>query len=133
MIIIILLRPVGTHARVVPNQNPCGIRPLCHPLAKYTSLLIANYHWVMGVQANLQSFILPTTYFGRPMGPGPWVVELSELVVTCSGVVVIASVFVAVIVVPASVVSSLTVVVGIVLSVAGADVELVDGGLEAQT
>ena len=67
------------------------------------------------------------------MGPGPWVVELSGLVGTRSGVVVIASVFVAVIVVPASVVSSLTVVVGIVLSVAGADVELVDGGLEAQT
>ena len=87
----------------------------------------------LGGQANLQSFTLPTTYFGRPMGPGPWVVELSGLVVTRSGVVVTASVAVAVIVVPASAVSSLTVVVGIVLSVAGADVELVDGGLEAQT
>jgi len=73
------------------------------------------------------------------MGPGPWVVELSVLVVTISGVVVTASVAVAVIVglasvavvvivVPASVVS-LIVVVGIVLSVTGADVELVDGGL----
>jgi len=73
------------------------------------------------------------------MGPGPWVVELSVLVVTISGVVVtapvavavivgLASVAVVVIVVPASVVS-LIVVVGIVLSVTGADVELVDGGL----
>ena len=67
------------------------------------------------------------------MGPGPWVVELSGLVVTRSGVVVTASVAVAVIVVPASVVSSLTVVVDIVLSIAGADGELVEGGLEAQT
>ena len=73
------------------------------------------------------------------MGPGPWVVELSALVVTISGVVVTASVAVAVIVGLASVavvvivvlasVVSLIVVVGIVLSVTGADVELVDDGL----
>ena len=94
------------------------------------------------MQVNLQSLTLPTTYFGRPMGPGPWVVELSVLVVTISGVVVTASVAVAVIVGLASVavvvivvlasVVSLIVVVGIVLSVTGADVELVDGGLKCQ-
>jgi len=67
------------------------------------------------------------------MGPGPWVVELSELVVTSCDVVVTGSVAVAVVVLPASVVatvvSSLIVVVCIVVSVTGADVELVDGGL----
>ena len=77
----------------------------------------------MHMQTNLQSLTLPTTYFGRPIGPGPWVVELSELVVTNSDVVVTASVAVV------AVVSSLIVVVCIVVSVAGADVELVDGGL----
>ena len=73
---------------------------------------------------NLQRLTLPTTYFGRPIGPGPWLVEL---VVASSDVVVTDAVAVAVIV--TSVVSSLIVVVCIVVSVAGPDVELVAGGL----
>ena len=83
---------------------------------------------------NLQRLTLPTTYFGRPIGPGPWLVELvvasSDVVVTdavVTGVVVTDAVAVAVIV--TSVVSSLIVVVCIVVSVAGPDVELVAGGL----
>ena len=78
---------------------------------------------------NLQRLTLPTTYFGRPIGPGPWLVEL---VVASSDVVVTDAVVtdaVAVAVIVTSVVSSLIVVVCIVVSVAGPDVELVAGGL----
>ena len=62
------------------------------------------------------------------MGPGPWVGELSELVVPGSDVVVPGCQLVpgCVTVVAASVVSSWIVVVCFVVSVAGADVE---GGL----
>ena len=72
------------------------------------------------------------------MGPGPWVGELSELVVASSDVVVPDSDVVVpgcqlvpgcVTVVAASVVSSWIVVVCIVGSVTGADVVLVEGGL----
>ena len=74
---------------------------------------------------------LPTTYFGRPTGPGPWLVEVvgisSEVVAVT--VTVVVAVAVAVDAVVDSVVSSLIVVVCVVVSVAGPDVELVDGGL----
>ena len=108
--------------RVVRQQNihPCSLKNHDSPFRQ-----IAKCGTIWG------RLTLPTTYFGRPTGPGPWLVEVvgisSEVVAVT--VTVVVAVAVAVDAVVDSVVSSLIVVVCIVVSVAGPDVELVDGGL----
>ena len=109
--------------RVVRQQNihPCSLKNHDNPFRQ-----IDKCGTIWG------RLTLPTTYFGRPTGPGPWLVEvvgISSEVVVAVTVTVVVAVAVAVDAVVDSVVSSLIVVVCIVVSVAGPEVELVDGGL----
>ena len=83
--------------------------------------------WDSGNQRDfIEIMILPRTYFGRPLGPGPCVGL--ELVVPASSVVVAGMVVMVIVVVDVPVVSSAIVVVcGMSVEVPGVDV--VAGGL----